>query len=306
MILRSLRVLLLFAVLLPIASCSDDIEVAQAPPTPGCDACAEWNAPQEPLRIFGNTYWVGTRGLGAILITSDEGHVLIDGGLAESARPIAESIRDLGFSLSDVRLILNSHAHFDHAGGIAALQRASGARVAATAWSAQVLEAGESGPGDPQHGVLFPMEPVVDVQTISDGDTLRVGPLALVAHVTPGHTPGGTTWSWQSCEESRCLELVYADSQTPVSADDFLYTASTTYPAVIEDFRRSHDRLSSIPCDIVLTPHPGASALWERIDTGLDAPDGLIDGDGCRRYADAARQALDRRIAAETTEAAAE
>lgn len=300
------RVLLLFAALLPIHGCTDEIDVAQAPPTPGCDPCVEWNEPQEPLRIFGNTYWVGTRGLGAILITSDEGHVLIDGGLAESARPIAESIRALGFALSDVKLILNSHAHFDHAGGISALQRATGARVAATPWSAEVLEAGESGPGDPQYGVLFAMEPVAGVERIADGDTLRVGPLALVAHSTPGHTPGGTTWTWQSCEDSRCLEMVYADSQTPVSADDFLYTANESYPSAIDDFRRSHAVLASLTCDVILTPHPGASGFWDRLDAGRDAPQGLVDGEGCRRYADAASQALDRRIAAETGAAGAE
>lgn len=281
------------------AGCGDAIEVAQAPPTPDCESCAEWNEPHDPVRIFGNTYWVGTAGLGAILITSDEGHVLIDGGLAESARPIAASIRELGFELSDVHLILNSHAHFDHAGGIAAMQVASGARVAASRSSAAVLLAGESGRDDPQFGLLLPMDPVASVETIADGDTLRVGPLEIVAHFTPGHTPGGTTWSWQSCEETRCLDVVYADSQTPISADEFLFTSN---PTVIDDFRRSHEVLESLRCDVLLTPHPGASRLWERLDAGRDAPDGLIDGEGCRRYAASARNALEQRIAREMGE----
>ena len=284
-----------------LGGCIDAVEVAQAPPTPGCDPCVGWNEPHDPVRIFGNSYWVGTAGLGAILITSDEGHVLIDGGLAESASPIAANIRQLGFELSDVRLILNSHAHFDHAGGIAALQAASGARVAASPPSATVLLAGESGRDDPQFGELFPMDPVASVETIADGDTLRVGPLEIVAHFTPGHTPGGTTWSWQSCENSRCLDMVYADSQTPVSADDFLYTANATYPTAVADFRRSHEVLESLRCDVLITPHPGASRLWERLETGRDAPDGLIDGEGCRRYAAGARNALEQRIAREMT-----
>ena len=270
--------------------------VPAADPTPDCDACVEWNAPREPFRIYGNTYWVGTHGLGAILITSDEGHVLIDGGLAESARPIAESIQALGFRLADVRLILNSHAHYDHAGGIAALQEASGATVAASAPSAAVLEAGSSGPDDPQYGVLSPISPVRSVRVIADGETLEVGPLRVTARFTPGHTRGGTSWSWQSCEGRRCLDMVYADSQTPVSADGFLYSRSTTYPGAVADFERSHRVLEGLACDILLTPHPGASRLWERIETGREGPGGLIDPSQCRRYAGAARQALAQRL----------
>lgn len=285
----------------PLAAVAQ-VDVPPAPPTPDCGACAEWNAPREPFRIFGNTYWVGTNGLGAILITSDEGHVLIDGGLAESARSIAESIHSLGFELDDVELILNSHAHFDHAGGIAALQKASGALVAASPASARVLESGQSGPDDPQYGILPPMDPVSEVRPISDGESLHVGPLTLTAHLTPGHTPGSTSWSWRSCEADRCLDMVYADSQTPVSADGFYYTRSTSYPQAIQDFERGFAVLEQIPCDILLTPHPGASRLWQRVEAGRDAPDGLIDAEGCRRYAAAAREALARRVAREEGE----
>lgn len=265
-----------------------------------CPSCAEWNAPQAPFRIYGNTYWVGTHGLGSILITSPQGHVLIDGALPESAPSIVASIRALGFRIEDVKLILNSHAHFDHAGGIAELQRASGARVAASPWSAAVLERGRSGPGDPQYGVLLPYPPVHDVRVVADGDTLRVGPLALVAHFTGGHTPGGTTWSWRSCEGARCLDLVYADSQTPVSADDFFFTRNTTYPTAIADFEHGFAVLESLPCDVLLTPHPDASQLWQRL-AARDAghADALIDATACRAYASAARDRLKRRIATE-------
>src|SRR4051812_9083654 len=166
-----------------------------------CPSCAEWNAPQAPMRIFGNTYYVGTRGLSAILITSAEGHVLIDAGLPESASPILASIRALGFKPEDIRLILNSHAHFDHAGGIADVQRASHATVAASAWSAGVIGHGTSPASDPQYSIVLPYPPARDVKVIADGETLRVGPLALTAHFTGGHTPGGTTWTWRSCED---------------------------------------------------------------------------------------------------------
>jgi metallo-beta-lactamase class B len=227
--------------------------------------------------------------------------VLIDGGLVESAAPIIEHIGSLGFRIEDVRLILNSHAHFDHAGGIAVLQRASGATVAASPWSAAVVERGDSGPDDPQYGILLSYPAASHVRVIRDGEVLRVGSLALTAHFTPGHTPGGTSWSWRSCEQDRCLDLVYADSQTPVSADGFLFTKSTTYPQAIADFERGFAALERMRCDILITPHPSASGLWTRVaarDAGNASA--LIDPDACRRYAGVARAALAKRIATET------
>src|SRR5690348_5423171 len=220
-----------------------------------CPNCTEWSVAQRPFRIFGNTYYVGTHGLASILVTSTRGHILIDGALPASAPQILANIRALGFRVDDVRLILNSHAHFDHAGGIAALQRASGARVAATAWSAGDIERGESDARDPQYGVLPPYPAAHDVQVIHDGDTLRVGSLVLVAHETPGHTPGGTSWTWRSCQDGRCVDLLYADSQTPVSADNFLFTSNSTYPTAEADFARGLATLERLPCDVLITPH---------------------------------------------------
>ena len=276
--------------------------IAQAPASRSveCPSCAEWNAPQRPFEVFGNTYWVGTHGLGAILVTSPQGHVLIDGALPESAPLILANIRALGFRVEDVKLILNSHAHFDHAGGIAELQRASGATVAASPWSAGVLEHGTSGPGDPQYGVLLSYTPAHDVRTIADGDTLRVGPLALVAHFTGGHTPGGTSWSWRACDGARCRNVVYADSQTPVSADGFYFTHSAAYPNAIADFERGFAALEQVPCDILITPHPDASALWQRV-AARDAgnADALMQPGACRAFAAAARDRLAQRVAKE-------
>lgn len=274
---------------------------ATASPTkPACTSCAEWNAPQRPFRIFGNTYYVGTHGLSAILVTSDAGNVLIDGGLPESAERIEANIVALGFRLQDVKLVLNSHAHFDHAGGIASLQRASGAQVAASGPSALVLGRGASGPDDPQYGGLPTFAPVPGVRVITDGETLRVGPLALTAHLTPGHTPGGTTWTWRSCEQGRCLDLVYADSQTPIAAEGFSFTRSATYPGVLQDFARGAAVLEHLPCDVLLTPHPDASALWTRL-VARDAGDplALVDSGACRAYAVRAREQLTRRVEAE-------
>ena len=262
-----------------------------------CPSCAEWNAPATPAHLYGNVYYVGTRGLSAILLTSDSGHVLIDAGLPESAEPIMAHIRALGFRVEDVKLIVNSHAHYDHAGGIAAIQRASGARVAASPSSAAVFRTGMAGRDDPQYAIAlaFPAVTGTDVRVFADGDTLRIGPIAIVAHFTPGHTPGGTSWSWRACESTKCLDFVYADSQTPVSSDDFLFTRSTAYPTALQDFARGFAMLEQLPCDVLLTPHPSASQLWERI-----ASHQLQDPQACKRYVAGARAALARRVAAES------
>jgi metallo-beta-lactamase class B len=265
-----------------------------------CPRCAEWNAPQRPLRIHGNTYYVGTRGLSAVLVTSSRGHVLIDGALPESAPEILKNIRALGFRAEDVKLILNSHPHFDHAGGIAALQRASGAAVAASPASAPVLERGASGPDDPQYGQLLAFPAASRVRVIADGETVRVGPLALTAHFTPGHTPGGTSWTWRSCEGGRCLAMVYADSQSPISAEGFLFTSSRTYPAALTDFERGFATIERLKCDILLTPHPEGNRLWERA-TARDrgSRNAFVETGACRRYAATARQRLAQRVASE-------
>jgi metallo-beta-lactamase class B len=267
----------------------------QAPPP--CKQCAEWNIPQDPLRIFGNTYYVGVRGLASILITSPQGHVLIDGGTAESAPKIAASVRALGFRMEDVKLILNSHVHHDHAGGIAELQRLSGATVAASEPTALVLKSGNLGPDDPQYGIGLPIQTVATVKIVKDGEVLHVGPLSLTAHMTPGHTPGGTTWTWQSCEPNRCLNMVYADSLTPMSADTFRFSSSRTYPQARQDFAKSFATLSALPCDILLTPHPTVSSFWERLAKRENGDtNGFVDSTACKRYADDARASLQKRL----------
>jgi metallo-beta-lactamase class B len=281
----------------------------QADPPKACDACKEWNAPREPFRVFGNTYFVGPAGLGAVLVASDDGHVLLDGGLPQSAARIDANIRKLGFHTEDVRLILNSHAHFDHAGGIAALQRASGARVAASASGARAIEQGSAPKDDPQFGFgleanRFP--PVRDVQVVKDGETLRVGRLAITAHLTPGHTPGSTTWTWRSCEGARCLDVVYADSLNAVAAPGFRFTGDGARPGIEAEFRRSIATVAALPCDILLAVHPVFTGMDEKLRRRAQTPAGgdpFIEPQACRTYAADAARRLDERVAAEKSPA---
>jgi metallo-beta-lactamase class B len=264
-----------------------------------CRNCPAWNIAQKPFQIYGNSYYVGPHGLSAILVTSPTGHVLIDGALPESAPLIAANIRSLGFRLEDVKLIVNSHVHFDHAGGIAELQKLSGARVAASRWSADVMEKGVVPRDDPQFGIIIPIARVGSVEIIKDGETLSAGAVKITAHLTPGHTPGSTTWTWQSCEEARCLTLVYADSLTPVSADGFLFSHSKEYPHAVEDFERSYTFLDGTPCDILITPHPEFTNLWRRLQQRSSNADAMIDGNGCRALAGRSRELLRQRLAKE-------
>lgn len=274
---------------------------AEAPVSASTEACtadAGWNDPAQPLRIYGNTWYVGTCGISAILITSPEGHVLIDGATEKAASLIEKSIQTLGFDLKDVRYILNSHEHMDHAGGIAQLQRDSGATVAAREQAAAILERGKSDRSDPQYLSVAPFPAVASVRRIVDSETIALGSLSLTAHATPGHTQGSTSWTWKSCESDRCLDIAYADSLSALSDKVYRYSDETQHPGVLAAFRKTLVTVAELPCDILLTPHPDASNLWSRL--GPQASEPLIDPAACRRYSATASRNLDARITKES------
>jgi metallo-beta-lactamase class B len=263
-----------------------------------CERCPQWNAPLDPFRVFGNTYYVGTAGLSSVLVTSESGHILLDGGLPQSAEEIDRHIRRLGFRTEDVRLILNSHTHFDHAGGIHALQHASRAVVAAGPSGARALRQGLPTTDDPQYGFMAGFPRVPKVRVVRDGETLRVGShLAITAHFTPGHTPGSTTWTWESCEGARCLHMVYADSLNAVVGPGFKYSSD---PARVAAFRASIAAVSGLPCDVIVSVHPDftdvAGKLARRAAGETDA---FVNPQGCREYAESNARLLDRQLAAE-------
>jgi metallo-beta-lactamase class B len=265
-----------------------------------CTSCKEWNEPHEPFLVYGNTYYVGTAGLSAVLIKSDAGLILLDGGLTQSATLIADNIRSSGARLEDIRLIVNSHAHYDHAAGIAALQRVSGAPVAASPSGARALSQGYPTEDDPQYGSGLKLKypAVKNVKVVKDGEVLRVGSLAITAHHTPGHTPGATTWTWQSCEQNKCLNMVYADSFSPVSDDGFKFTQQA---GAVDAFRKSIATLEKLPCDVLLVPHPSAIEMDRKMRTWETNPavNPFIDSNSCRSYAASIRKRLEARIASE-------
>lgn len=255
---------------------------------------SDWNTPQEPFAISADSYYVGTRGLSSVLLTSKDGHILIDGASAEAAPLIAANVRKLGFKLEDIRIILNSHEHMDHAGGISELQRLSGAEVKATAAAAPVLRSGQASRGDPQYGSVTDMAPVPRVSVVRDGETVKLGPLAVTLHATPGHTQGGSTWTWRSAAAGKTLDMVYTDSLTAIGAGAFRYSGDPAYPSARRDIERSIARVAALPCDVLVSAHPEASGLWQR-----QAQGSLVDRGACRAYADKGRAWLAKTLATE-------
>jgi len=253
-----------------------------------------WTRPAPPVRIHANTYLVGTCGISSIFIVGTAGDILIDGGPEAAADMIANNIRALGYSPRDVRIILNSHEHPDHAGGIARLQQLTGAQVYASAAQAKVLRTGAADSADPQAGTLQPLAPVRVDHIVVDGEMVRLGNLTLFPAMTPGHTAGAVTWHWGACDGGVCRQIVYADSLTPASRDGYRFS---DHPTVAADFRKSIAKVAALDCDILLTPHPAASAMPERL--GLQKP--LNDANACRDYAASLTKRLDERLAKEAS-----
>lgn len=259
-----------------------------------CRNCAEWNRPQAPFLVYGNTWYVGTGGLGAVLIDSGDGLLLLDGGLPQSAAVIAANIETAGFNLADITFIGLSHAHYDHAGGLAALQRLSGARVYAGKDAAEALRKGDLLPTDPQFvrgnpGQTFPAVP--EAIGVADGWTFSTGDVTIRAIATPGHTLGGTSWTWQSCEAGRCLDIVYVDSLSAGSREGYRYSdgLGTT-------LRDTLARIAALDCDIMLSTHDVSFALHAKLEQGRAA---FVDPDACRELAEETSVYLDNRLKSE-------
>jgi metallo-beta-lactamase class B len=295
------RLLLPLLSLLPAmvsAQAADDLQ----PVT--CGNCADWNRPQAPFNVVGNTWYVGTAGLSSVLITGPQGHILVDGALPQSAPLIARNIAALGFRIEDVRLIVNSHPHADHAGGIAWLQRKSGAQVAASQAAVAVLTTGENPHEDPQYEGIkdMRMPKIAKVRGVRDGETLAVGPLRITAHLTPGHAPGGASWSWRSCGEkgaAPCHDVVFADSLYAAADEGFRFSGDAGHPDLTPRFRATIAKVAALPCDVLISAHPDASGVMDKAAARTEEHNAFVAPGACRAYADAATRRLDDRLAKE-------
>lgn len=250
------------------------------------DHVAEWLAPRPPVRVFGDSYLVGFGGLNVALIDTGKGLILIDGALPQAAPAILANVARLGFRPRDIRYILSTEPHFDHAGGIAALARATGATVIASARAAEGLRSGRLAADDPQRGYDSRFPAVAAVRVIGDGQRLTLGRTTVTAHATPGHTMGSTSWSWRACARQRCKTIVFAASLNPVSSDGYRYSAAASRP-IVAGFRQSYRVMQGLPCDLLITAHADQDGATDRFRTMPGA---------CRAYAASSRRKLDARL----------
>ena len=209
-----------------------------------------WTAPTEPFAIFDDVYWVGTRGLGAFLFTSPEGHILVDVGMPQSVGDVVASIERLGFSVQDVRYLLNTQAHFDHSGGLAEFKALSGAEMLASAGDRYALEAGVYEGWESRPYFDFPALQVDRV--IEDGDEVRVGDVVLTAMLTPGHSPGCTSWAFEARDgDARHSALLFCSASVAANR----LAPNPQYPGIVDDFRATFRRMALLEVDAWLAPH---------------------------------------------------
>ncbi len=243
-----------------------------------------WRQPIAPFALADRTWYIGTEGLGAVLVKTDAGAVLIDGGLPQAADMLLANMRQLGVAPSALKLIVHSHAHIDHAGPIAAIQRATGARLVTNAESAVLLQRG--GFDDLHFGddMLFP--PAHADRIVMDGEVVELGGIAFTVHFTPGHTPGSMSWTWTDTKNGKPVRIAYVDS---LSAPGYTLIDNPRQPRIVDDYRRAFAVVRTLPCDLLLTPHPDASG-WKLGES--NTPTTLT----CRAYADRAESAFDNTL----------
>ena len=270
-----LLILLLAAAHVCLAQSADDIKLGIAP--------------VEPFRIAGNIYYVGSSDLTSYLIVTKKGNILIDSGMKEMVPQVKANIEKLGFKFGDIKIILNSHAHFDHAAGIAEILRLTGAKFLASERDAPLLERG--GLDDPNFADRFPFEPTKPDETFQNGRKIRLGDTELTANITPGHTKGCTTWTTTVEEKGRKLNVIFVCS---VSAPGYTLVDNKKYPEIESDYLRSFEWFKNAKVDIFLASHAGFFDLAGKMDQLKkdSGPNPFIDPQGYEEFIDSNEKAF--------------
>jgi metallo-beta-lactamase class B len=242
-----------------------------------------WSAPFPPFRITGNLYYVGSEGLASYFITTEEGGILINSNLENSVPLIRDSIEKLGFKFSDIKILLISHAHFDHCAGSATIKQLTGATYMVMEADVPVIESG--GKLDFHYGnsanAMFPITKVDRV--LHDGDKVKLGDTELVAHLTPGHTKGCTTWTMKVAADGKTYDAVIIGS--PNVNAGYRLVNNKEYPRIAEDYEQTFRTLLSLPCDLFLGAHGdyfGLDSKYPRLQNGDMAA--LVDPEGYKKY----------------------
>lgn len=238
-----------------VVVCFLALVVAQAARSQTAQELVEWNTPVAPFRIIGNIYYVGASDVTSYLVVTPDGDILLDGGLAQTAPQIEANVKTLGFKLSDVKILLNSHAHFDHAGGLAELQKNTGAKLVAMDGDVQQLTRGGHGDFFFEDRDLFPA--VTPQRVIHDGETVSLGGTTLTAHRTAGHTRGCTTWTMTAKEAGELYHVVFFCSASVLDGYKLLAHPGhpASYPGIADDYEKSFRVWKSLPCEVFLGAH---------------------------------------------------
>lgn len=256
-----------------------------------------WNQPVKPFRIIGNIYYVGASGVTAFLITTPQGHILLDGGFAETAPLILKNIRTLGFQPQDVKYIVFSHAHSDHVGGLAELKRVTSAKLLSSQQDAPMLRSG--GKGDFTFGDRFLFPAVEPDKLFADGEAVSLGATSLAAHLTPGHTKGCTSWTMPVQEGSQTYRVLFHCSTT---VPGHKLVKNSGYPEIVSDYEASFRTLRALPCDVLLAPHAGFFALPEKREKMRPgAPNPFVDARGCRAFIEESAKSFQRELQKQKT-----
>ena len=265
-------------------------------------ATPDWTNPFPPYRIIGNVYYVGSQGLASYLITTKEGHILINSSLESSVPLIRESIEKLGFKFGDVKIVLISHAHWDHCAGSASIKELTGAKYMVMDADVPEIEAG--GKGNFQYGdsPTSRYQPTKVDRVLHDGEVVKLGDAVLTAHLTPGHTKGTTTWTMKAKEGDRTYNVVIIGS--PNVNAGYKLVNNALYPQIASDYERMFRILKSLPCDVFLGAHGnyyGMEAKYARMKEHAANP--FIDPEGYKRYVAEREQTFRAELAKQTAAA---
>jgi metallo-beta-lactamase class B len=263
----------------------------------------DWTNPFPPYRIIGNIYYVGSQGLAAYLITTPQGNILINSNLEKSVPMIRESVEKLGFRFSDTKILLISHAHWDHCAGSAAVKELTGAKY--MVMDADVSEIEDGGKVDFGRGIkssnsaASSYQPTKVDRVLHDGDEVRLGDAVLVAHLTPGHTKGTTTWTMKVADGGKTYNVVIVGS--PNVNPGYKLVNNTLYPQIASDYDRMFRVMKSLPCDVFLGAHGdyyGMQAKYARMKQG--GPNPFIDPEGYKSYIAEREQTFRAELAKQT------
>jgi metallo-beta-lactamase class B len=240
-----------------------------------------WNQPVKPFRIIGNIYYVGASDVTSFLITTPKGHILLDSGFAETVPQIKRNIAALGFRLEDVKILINSHAHYDHAGGLAELKGLTQAKLLASEADASLLANG--GKDDPNFGDSFTYDPVKVDQILHDGEAVTLGDAILTAHLTPGHTKGCTTWTMKVFDDGKIYNVIFVGS---MSAPGYKLIDNVKYPNIVADYKRTFRRMKKLSPDVFLASHGIFFGLQKKIELLAQHPkqNPFVDPNGYKDF----------------------